>query len=75
VNYTPVIDRLFTPDEAASALNVNRATVYELLKEGSLTSVKIRGATRIKSSALAQFCASLPPAKYQPLGPKQGVPQ
>jgi excisionase family DNA binding protein len=73
VNYAPVIERLFTPDEAADALNIHRATIYELLKEGSLVSVKLRGSTRIKATELARFCASLPPAKYDPLGRKQGV--
>ena len=68
-------DPPLTLDETANALNVKLSTVYELLKEGSLTSVKIRGATRVKSSEVTRFYDTLPPAQYKPLGRKQGVHQ
>jgi excisionase family DNA binding protein len=62
-----------TVAEAAAALNINRATIFELLKSGALRSVKIRAATRITCEEIERFHATLPAGEYTPLGPKQGV--
>jgi excisionase family DNA binding protein len=58
--------------EAAEALNVRRSTIYTLLRDRQIAAVKICGATRIRSSEITRFFESPPPAKYEPLGPKQG---
>jgi excisionase family DNA binding protein len=66
-------DAPLTVEETAAALNIGRSTVFELLKEGSIRSVKIRSATRILSSEVERFYSTLKAGTYQPLGPKQGV--
>jgi len=66
-------DPPLTPIEAAAALNIKRSLLYTLLKAGQIASVKVGGATRIKTSEINRFYENLPPAQYKPLGPKQGV--
>ena len=50
---------LYRPEEAAEALSVSRATVYELMAAGTLASVKIGRSRRVTREALEQFVASL----------------
>ncbi len=45
------------PAEVAARLNVSRATVYSLVKSGSLTHRRVGLQIRIPVSALAQFLA------------------
>jgi excisionase family DNA binding protein len=50
---------LYRVPEAAWALGLSRAKVYELINSGALRSVRIDGARRIKAQDLAAFVASL----------------
>jgi excisionase family DNA binding protein len=50
---------LLTPEEAAQVLRVGRSKVYDLIRTGTLRSVKIGGSRRISISALAEFVADL----------------
>ena len=50
---------LYTPVEAAEALGISRSTLYVLLSNGSLTSVRIGGARRIALSELHRFIEHL----------------
>jgi excisionase family DNA binding protein len=50
---------LYRVSEAASALGLSRAKVYELINAGALQSVRIDGARRIKAADLEAFVASL----------------
>lgn len=53
-------DRLaYTPAEAATALGVCRATIYNLVARGDLRVIKIGRATRILTSELEAFMARL----------------
>jgi excisionase family DNA binding protein len=55
----PPVALLLTPEEVAKALRVGRSKVYELIRSGSLRSVKIGGSRRISATALAEFVTSL----------------
>lgn len=46
---------LLRPEVAAERLSVSRATVYELLAEGRIESIKIGRSRRIPESALMAF--------------------
>ena len=50
---------LYRVPEAAWALSLSRAKVYELINSGALRSVRVDGARRIKAEDLAAFVASL----------------
>ncbi len=50
---------LYDVVEAATALNVSRSTVYELLRNGDLDSIKIRRRRLIPRRSLEVFVASL----------------
>jgi excisionase family DNA binding protein len=52
---------LYTVTEAAEALSISRAKVYELFNTGELESVKIGGSRRIPRQALEAFVESLRP--------------
>jgi excisionase family DNA binding protein len=52
--------------QTASALNISRTAVYNLLKSGEMTSVKLNNKTLIRSSEVERYFASLPQAKFQP---------
>jgi len=56
---SPVPALLVRPEDAALALGIGRTKVYELMRAGSLRSVKIGGLRRIPASALAEFVAHL----------------
>jgi excisionase family DNA binding protein len=46
---------LMTVPEAAKRLSLSRSTVYELIRRGELTAVKVGGARRIPAVALERF--------------------
>ena len=50
---------LYTPVEAAKALSISRSSLYILLAEGVITSVRIGSSRRIPASALAAFVERL----------------
>jgi excisionase family DNA binding protein len=50
---------LVTANEAAAQLGLSRSKVYELLRAGSLVSVRIGTCRRIPASALQDYIASL----------------
>jgi excisionase family DNA binding protein len=50
---------LLTPVEAAALLGVGRSKVYELLKSGQLSSVRIGRSRRVPAEAVHKFVASL----------------
>lgn len=59
---------LLTATEAASALGIGRSKVYELLRAGSLRSVRIGAARRIPADALRDYVSAL-----QPTGPERAA--
>lgn len=50
---------LYRVSEAAAALSLSRAKVYELINSGALRSVRIDGSRRIRAADLEGFVASL----------------
>lgn len=50
---------LCTPEEAADALRIGRAKVYDLIRNGDLRSIKIGGSRRVPRSALEEYVAAL----------------
>jgi excisionase family DNA binding protein len=55
----PVLRLLYRVSEAAIALGLSRAKVYELIGSGALRAVRIDGARRIKAADLEAYVASL----------------
>ena len=55
----PVSRLLYRVGEAAAALSLSRAKVYELISSGALRSVRIDGARRIRAADLEAYVASL----------------
>ena len=55
----PVVRLLYRVSEAALALGLSRAKVYELINSGVLRAVRIDGARRIRAADLEAFVASL----------------
>jgi excisionase family DNA binding protein len=56
---TTSVKYLYRPEEAAEVLSLSRATIYELMADGLITSVKIGRSRRIPHEALEAFVASL----------------
>ena len=50
---------LVTPEEAARRLSLGRTTVYELISNGKLASVRIGRSRRVPVSSLSMFVDSL----------------
>jgi excisionase family DNA binding protein len=50
---------LHTPEETAEILSIGRSRVFDLLRKGSLRSVKIGASRRIPDSAITEFIESL----------------
>jgi excisionase family DNA binding protein len=50
---------LYTPEEAALALGISRSTLYVLLSDGRLQSVRLGTRRRIEADALRKFVTSL----------------
>jgi len=66
---------LLTVEEAAGWLSVGRTTVYELLKDGQINSVRIGRLRRIPAEALTTYTARLIAEQHasertQPSGPQ-----
>jgi excisionase family DNA binding protein len=53
--------------QTASALNISRTAVYDLLKSGAMKSVKLNGKTLVRSTEVERFFNSLPEARFAPL--------
>jgi excisionase family DNA binding protein len=51
--------RLLKVEEAAEHLNVSRWTVYRLIKERELTSVKVRNGRRVPLESIRSYVAGL----------------
>jgi len=58
-NSEPVARLLYRVTDAAEALSLSRAKVYELITPGALRSVRIDGARRIRAADLEAFVESL----------------
>ena len=52
-------DLLLTVEQTASALNLGRTVVYQLLKEGLIESVKVGRSRRVPIDALEAYVAKL----------------
>lgn len=50
---------LYTPEEAALALGISRSSLYLLIGDGRLPSVRLGTRRRITAAALEQFVADL----------------
>jgi len=50
---------LYKPEEAAEALGLGRATVYELMRAGDLESVTIGRARRVPAAAIEAYVQRL----------------
>lgn len=50
---------LLTPTEAASALGIGRSKLYELMRCGDVTSVRIGGCRRVPAASLPALVARL----------------
>ena len=55
----PVARLLYRISEAAVALGLSKAKVYELINSGAIEAVRIDGARRIRAAELEAFVASL----------------
>ncbi len=51
--------RLFTVMQAAQVLSLGRSTVWQLISDGRIKSVKVGNARRIRREALDAYVASL----------------
>lgn len=50
---------LLTPEQTAEALNLSRATVYDLIRLRAIASVKIGRSRRIPASAVREYVERL----------------
>jgi excisionase family DNA binding protein len=55
----PAIKLLYTPVEAAQCLGVSRSTLYVLLAQGAIRSVRIGTSRRITLDALTDYVAHI----------------
>lgn len=55
----PTEKLLYTPEEAALALGISRSSLYLLMGDGSLPSVRLGSRRRIPAAALHRFVESL----------------
>lgn len=55
----PAEKLLYTPEEAAQALGISRSSLYLLMGDGSLESVRLGSRRRIPAAALKSFVSSL----------------
>lgn len=56
---------LLTTSEAAAALGISRAKLYELLARGELRALKINAATRVSVAELERYVAQLEAANAE----------
>lgn len=66
LNEAPVERWAYSPAEAAKALGISRAHLYNLLAAGALPSVKVGRSRRIRAEALRAYLDSLDTG---PVGP------
>ena len=62
----PITKLLYTPNEAAKALGIGRSSLYVLLAQGAIHSIRIGSSRRIPADALTRFIemlASAPPSR------------
>jgi excisionase family DNA binding protein len=60
VNNTAADRLLYPPEEAARRLGISRRTLYQLLRDGKLRSVRVeKRARRIPNSALLEYVDAL----------------
>lgn len=52
---------LLRPEDVARSLQISRTRVYDLIRDGSLRSVKVGSSRRVTPSALGDFISSLEP--------------
>ena len=52
---------LYTVDEVVTLTGLGKSKVYDVIRDGSLRSVKIGACRRISADALREFVASLSP--------------
>ena len=52
-------ERLLKLAEVEQRIGMSRASLYRMMRDGSLRSVKVRGARRVPESAVAEFIAAL----------------
>ena len=64
VNEQQMSERLNRVEQAADRLKISRAHTYELIRTGSLPSVKIGRSRRIRESDLVAFIAQLTDQYY-----------
>ena len=57
---------LLTPTEAADALGISRSKLYQLLRDGSVSSVQIGACRRVPAAALHRYVATLDPTHASP---------
>lgn len=57
---------LFTAEEVARLLRIGRHRVFDLIREGSLRSVKVGASRRVSAKALAEYVAGLEAAEVAP---------
>lgn len=50
---------LLTPTEAATALGIGRSTLYQLMRCGTVPSVRIGGCRRVPAAGLSELVARL----------------
>ena len=67
---TPSGRLLYSPVEAARVLGIGRSTLYVLLADGTIPSVRIGTSRRIRAADLATWTARL-----QPAGPTRPAPR
>jgi excisionase family DNA binding protein len=60
---TPAVKLLYTPVEAAQALGIGRSTLYELLADGTIPSVRIGTSRRIRHADLVAYTDALDPCR------------
>jgi excisionase family DNA binding protein len=51
-------------NQTASALNISRTAVYEILARGEMIAVKLNGKTLIRTTQVERYFDSLPKAKF-----------
>ncbi len=63
---------LYTPVEAANALGISRSSLYVLLADGHIDSVRIGGSRRIPDNALIAYIDQLADADGNALQDERG---
>lgn len=72
MTHTDAIEKmLYTPTEAAKALGISRSTVYVLIANGEVPSVRIGSCRRVPVDGLRRYVAKL--AKKDTAAPQAAV--